>query len=475
MMKTRVLRLSDMIFLQRGTFARGLVHGVFSIALRLFFRRIETSGAELVPMSGAVIFVLNHPNGLIDPALVFCALPRRISFLAKSTLFRIPVMSFLLRTVEALPLYRRVDEGEDMTQNQRTFEACHALLRQGRCIALFPEGLSHNATQLQPVKTGAARIALGALSFRRPHDAECETFPLKIVPVGLYYTSKSSFRSEALLRFGDALEVEPVAMDADGQPPRDAVQVLSKRIETALRGVTLNVESDEALEEVKKAEQLFSSFYETINIRQSLAEEFEVRRRVAVGQQASQTHTPAHLEALQARIARYEAQLEGLGITPENLSVISHTKWYVFNHFLLRSVILTLMLPLAVVGAVLHLPAYLLCVLFARIYGKHGVDDIVSTVKILAAIVAMPLTWLVVSAASYFLWNWRVALIALPVTITCGYVALRFFEELSDMRGWYKAVLILLRQRRLFFRLLLERRSLHHAINRLGTNTGRAE
>jgi glycerol-3-phosphate O-acyltransferase/dihydroxyacetone phosphate acyltransferase len=424
-------------------------------------------------MSGAVIFVLNHPNGLIDPALVFCALPRRISFLAKSTLFRIPVMSFLLRTVEALPLYRRVDEGEDMTQNQKTFEECHALLRQGRCIALFPEGLSHNATQLQPVKTGAARIALGALSFRRQRDEAGETFALKIVPVGLYYTSKTSFRSEALLRFGNSLEVSPVEMDAMGEPPRDAVRLLSQRIETALRGVTLNVENDEVLEEVKKAEQLFSSFYETINIRQTLAQEFEVRRRVAAGQEVSQAHAPALLEALRERIARYEAELGSLGITPENLSVISHTKWYVFNHFLLRSVILTLLLPLALIGAALHLPAYLLCVLFARIYAKHGVDDIVSTVKILAAIVAMPLTWLVVSATLYFLWNWRVALIALPVSITCGYVALRFFEELSDMQGWYKAVLILLRQRRLFLRLLLERRSLHHAINRLGNDAER--
>ena len=132
-----------------------------------------------------------------------------------------------------------------------------------------------------------------------------------------------------------------------------------------------------------------------------------------------------------------------------------------------------MMLPLAIVGALIHLPAYLLCVFCARLYAKHGVDDIVSTVKILAAIVVMPLTWLAVSAAIYFLWNWRVALMAFPVSITCGYVALRFIEELSDVQGWYKAVLVLLRQRRLFLRLLLERRSLHHAINRLGNEAER--
>src|SRR5215210_7931769 len=165
MQETRVLRFGEMVFRQKGSLTRRVVHAVFSISLRLFFRRIEMSGVELVPMTGPLVFVLNHPNGLIDPALAFCALPRRVSFLAKSTLFRMPVMSFLMRTTEALPLYRRVDAGEDMRQNQRTFAACHELLRQGRCIALFPEGISHNATELLPLKTGAARIALGAISF----------------------------------------------------------------------------------------------------------------------------------------------------------------------------------------------------------------------------------------------------------------------------------------------------------------------
>jgi 1-acyl-sn-glycerol-3-phosphate acyltransferase len=99
------------------------------------------------------------------------ALPRRVSFLAKSTLFKLPVISFVLRTLECLPLYRRVDAAEDQTAsvmlNQRTFAACYELLQRNRCIALFPEGVSHNATHLLPVKTGAARIALGSFQLTK--------------------------------------------------------------------------------------------------------------------------------------------------------------------------------------------------------------------------------------------------------------------------------------------------------------------
>src|SRR6476620_2669661 len=77
----KVLRWWNMIFLGKGTFLRQILHAAISIALRLFFRRIETTNVEKVPASDPIIFVLNHPNGLIDPALVFVSLPRRVSFL----------------------------------------------------------------------------------------------------------------------------------------------------------------------------------------------------------------------------------------------------------------------------------------------------------------------------------------------------------------------------------------------------------
>ena len=143
-----------MIAQQKGSFTRRLVHLIISIALRLFFYRIQTSNAHIVPLQGPLIFVLNHPNGLIDPAMVFCALPRRISFLAKSTVFGLPVVSWILRVVEALPLYRRIDAQADVANNQRTFAACHALLQRGRCIALFPEGIYIAPLHYSPSRRG---------------------------------------------------------------------------------------------------------------------------------------------------------------------------------------------------------------------------------------------------------------------------------------------------------------------------------
>ena len=66
---------------------RPLLRALFGFVLRIFFRRIEVSDAARVPPVGPVIFVLNHPNGLIDPAFLLCLAPRRVSFLAKAPLF----------------------------------------------------------------------------------------------------------------------------------------------------------------------------------------------------------------------------------------------------------------------------------------------------------------------------------------------------------------------------------------------------
>jgi 1-acyl-sn-glycerol-3-phosphate acyltransferase len=481
---TSVLSFREMA-LRRGrrgtTLGRALVQLILSAALRLFFRRIETYGAGRVPLGEPLVFVLNHPNGLIDPALVFCALPRRISFLAKSTLFTMPVIGRLLRTVEALPVYRRVDAAADVSLNRLTFERCRELLRRDRCIAIFPEGRSHNETSLLPVKTGAARIALGALSDEGESDATggsnfsadenaAHLTNLKIVPVGLYYTAKTRFRSEALIRFGEPFEVKPAAPDEDGEPPREAVLELSQKIERALREVTLNVPDDEELEAVARAEQLFSSIYESLNFRQPLSAEFELRRRFAETLTRTPQPLPRRVERLRARLREYEEDLGRFRIVPENLSVLAHSRWHVFRHFLLRLGVVLLLSPLVVVGAFLHLPAYLLSTLLSKLFPRHGVDDIRPTVKILAAVIFVPLSWLVLAAFAYFSSGWRLALASIPAAALCGYVALRSLEETYDLRGWFRASLLLARDRGRFLRLLIERRSLHREVRRLVEN-----
>src|SRR3982751_1484330 len=199
---------------------RRIIVAVVRLALRIYFQRIEVTGVEHVPLETPVIFVLNHPNALVDPVFLLCLAPRDVSFLAKAPLFRMPVIGYLVKQLDSLPVYRRQDEGQDVSKNQETFIAARKLLARGGTIGICPEGVSHDEPGLKPIKTGAARISLAAVSTGEVRE-------LKIVPAGLYYTSKTTFRSSALLYFGESIKVEPVELDAEGNPQREDVRLLS--------------------------------------------------------------------------------------------------------------------------------------------------------------------------------------------------------------------------------------------------------
>lgn len=460
----KVLHWWNMVFLGKGTFLRQIIHAAISIALRLFFRRIETVNVEKVPKDEPIIFVLNHPNGLVDPALVFVSLPRRVSFLAKSTLFSIPIGGAIIRALEALPVYRRIDAGEDMSKNLDTFRTCHELLAKNRCIAIFPEGISHDDTKLKPIKSGAARIALGALSVSNHLKS------LKIMAVGLFYTSKTAFRSEVLIRYGEMFEVEAVELDEKGEPPKEAVKEVTNKIETALRNVTLNLESAEQLDAILKAEALFSSVYKNLLFKDTLTQSFQRLQKLAEKYKLLGQNEPEKMELLKDKIADYEDKLKTSGVTVESLSVLQHPTLYVFRYLILRVFVLLILSPLAIIGAIIHSPAFVFSNFIGLMLKTHGADTAGSTYKILAAMVFMPLTWLITALIVWWFYGWQIALISVPTTILCGYIALRSSETLIDLAVWIKSAWLLFRQRALFLRLLFERETLQKEIGEIIEN-----
>lgn len=448
-------------------FRRVLV-SVLRVALRVFFRHIELSGIEYVPRGGACVFVLNHPNALVDPVFILCHAPRRVSFLAKEPLFRMPVIGALVRALDSIPVYRKQDEGADTARNRETFAHARRLLRGGGSIAICPEGVSHSDTKLRPLKTGAARIALGVAS-------QDPTLDLKIVPAGLYYTAKTAFRSAALLHFGEPFKVEAVALDADGEPSHESVRALSTRIERALGDVTLNAEHEHALATIARAERIFSA--ETnANGRgaQTLAQQLELRRRFLAGYAFHFARHPARLSSLDARLTRYEETLRLAGLDAADLSAPQATPRAILRHIITRVLPVLCLAPLAVVGVVIHYPAYRLAGLLATKIAKRS-DDVISTIKIVAAMLLFPLTWLALVALFGSFDGWRGVLLALALAPACGWIAVRFFEKLDGFVGGARALRFYLTRRWFFKELLADRRRLREEIAALGAEAARQD
>jgi 1-acyl-sn-glycerol-3-phosphate acyltransferase len=405
-----------------------------------------------------VIFVLNHPNALVDPVFLLCLAPRRVSFLAKAPLFHMPLIGYLVKELDSLPVYRRQDEGQDVTKNEETFVAARRLLAKGGTIGICPEGVSHDEPGLRPIKTGAARIALAAISTGEVKD-------LKIVPAGLYYTSKTSFRSSALLYFGTPIAVEPVQLEPDGTPPREAVRELSKKIEQALRAVILDARHEEALQTIARAERIFSA-----EARQgsddSLADELRLQQRFVKAYSILQGHQPERLQRLEQRMIRFEEELNQAGVDAEELSPPALT-WSVFRAIIKRSLLFLLMLGPALVGTVAHYPAYRLGGYLATKFSRDA-EDIISTIKIISAMLLFPLTWLILAAVGYQFLGWWLAVVALVVIPVCGYLAIIFFEELDKSIAGIRVLTFFLVRRRFFVRLLAERKAIRNEIVSLG-------
>jgi len=126
-----------------------------------------------------------------------------------------------------------------------------------------------------------------------------------------------------------------------------------------------------------------------------------------------------------------------------------------------------LMLGPAILGTVVHFPAYRLGGYLSTKLSQNY-EDVISTIKIISAMLLFPLTWIVVAMVVYFALGWVAALVALLVIPLCGYVAVLFFEELDKSLGGLRVLMFFLMRRRFFVRLLAERKAIRNEMLSLG-------
>src|SRR5258705_485253 len=339
-----------------------------------------------------------------------------------------PVIGFFCRAFDAIPVHRRQDAGSDPPQNRETFDTARAVLARGGAIAIFPEGASHSDPKLRPLKTGAARIAFGAAG------GLAESSPIPIVPAGLYYPAERTLRSAALLYFGEPFAVQPVALAPGEEPPAGPVRELTARIEQALAAVTLQAEQAEAHALVERAQRIVSAQDDAPARPPSLADEFALRRRLLEGYDVVRAQWPERFAALATRIDRYEAALATAGLDPRQLAPSRFTLGRVAGYVAKAALVLLLLLPAALVGVVVHYPAYR-AVGFVATGMAKGAEDALASIKVLAAMLLFPLTWIGVAAA---VWWWRgieAGVLAFAVAPLTAYAGLVFFERLDPIIG----------------------------------------
>jgi 1-acyl-sn-glycerol-3-phosphate acyltransferase len=399
---------------------RRFIVRLFRFAIEVFYRRVEVEGLEHVPRDAPLIFAVNHPNGLIDPLFVLCYAPREVSFLAKAPLFRYPVIGWFVKLFESIPVYRKQDNVAG--SNEETFARAREILGHGGGVAIFPEGTTHSDARLRELKTGAARIALGA------------SLPdLTIVPVGIYYSAKGTFRSDVLVLFG-----APIPCSAGFQPAPGAgdggagwkpalhegdVDDLTHHIERGLAAVTLQADSRAALELVENAEDIFSD-------RTDVSDEFALRKQFVDGYHYLCEHDPERLARLASEVTRFSEELRRAKLQPHELVLR-------FRASTIMRVILQL--PIAAAGALLHYPTYRLVGFLAKRFAR-GETELMATIKFIGSLLLFPLTWIIYAVIAYRYLGAIGAAGALLLVPLLGFEAYRIFETADVLAGRVRAM-----------------------------------
>jgi 1-acyl-sn-glycerol-3-phosphate acyltransferase len=279
-----------------------LLRSTSAVALRWYYADVTIVGSERVPATGPLLVAVNHPNALVDVLIVGQAVPRRLMFTAKATLFSNRIAAWLLGVVGVVPLRRASDESGngpvDPSRNAQVFDAIGEKLAEGNAILIFPEGKSHDEPAMAPLRTGAARMVLHA------RDAFHAT-GIRIVPVGLVFERKDRPRSRALAIVG-----EPIDVDAILSASTDGVRELTAVIDQRLHDLTLNYGSlDDAAQDARLAKTLAALLHLEAS---SVGDAGSLRARTEIARLLQQAR-PELLRAdspHQARARAFEASLE---------------------------------------------------------------------------------------------------------------------------------------------------------------------
>lgn len=362
------------------------LRGLAEVITDFFFDELDVENADLVPLDRPVIIAANHHSGLMDAMLLYATTPRDLRAVGKSTLWKIWPLRPFLAAGRVIPIYRQRDGGGD---NTNAFAAVSDALVNDGAVAIFVEGTSHDQPGLERIRTGTARMAFDAVA--------AGAQPL-IVPVGLVFEDRERFRSDALVRFGSAIDVAG-AFPGASSDDHESVRQLTAMIKESLGKVAPTWESEEQRAAARTAAM------EQLPIGATLGEvEAEAERLAAVGRlsEPDERFVGRHGEA-------------DLLVPPDEVDPVSAA----------------ILWPFAMAGRLANLPPFVAISVAVR----RSDRNIRATIKSVAAMILYPIWWAVVAlAARWFGLSWPWALAVAGIVAVLGIVAARELPLARDER-----------------------------------------
>ena len=367
-------------------------------------RRVEVADLDRLPQGRPVLLVANHFNGFVDPLVIAAAIGRLPRFIAKGDLRRVPLVGQVLRAAGVV-FVRRPGDATGPASNDVAFAECHRALTERDVVAIFPEGTTHDRPRIDPIKTGAARIALGA----RSAGADA----VAIVPVGLTFPDKIALRSSALVQIGTPIELDVVVPPPTGADDVEAVRQLTAVIDRGLRAVSQDFADTETALALEQAAHIALS--SEADPDPSLEARYDLARRLGRADTAAQA-------AVRREVGRYSTLLAGLRLTDADVIAPTNPTRLLRSAMGIAVLVVLLGGVVAATALVNVWPALLVAVvsLFVTTPVTKG------TVRVLVGLVSFPIAWV---TAAVIATDGALRVSGLVVTMALGALAAIWLVE----------------------------------------------
>ena len=359
------------------------------LVVKFFYRKFEVVGEEHIPENEGIIFCVNHVNALIDALVLQASTSKDVRPLARSGLFNNPILRPILNMIGAVPIYRRKTEDTDTSKNQDTFAKCYELLAQQETLVIFPEGQSHSDPFLHDLKTGVARMALGAIKENGMAPA--------VIPVGLTFVRKRAKRTEVLVHYGKPIDLTvPLEMNE-----YDAAHLITDRVKLGIEAVTLNAPSWKDIDLVSRLERFFSMRHGKRRTA-TLKQRFQSLQRLIEAQHLLKEYEPDKVRSLMSKLRIFERLCNVCGVNNYHLA-INYRPMLLILYTLRTLGIVLIGFPIALWGVLNSYFPFKITALLTRRFSK-GVDQ-QDTAYVLIGMGVFGLFWSVQSYLVYQLYG----------------------------------------------------------------------
>lgn len=304
-------------------------------------------------------------------------------------ILRKPLRSSAMAALKESP---RTFKSAPRVDHSQMYHSVFSHLHHGHCIGIFPEGGSHDRTDLLPLKAGVAIMALGALA----EDADCN---VKIVPCGMNYFHPHKFRSRAVIEFGDPLSIPPELVEQykkGGEEKRAAVKEVLDLITVKLKSVTITCDDYDTLMAIQAARRL----YRPSSNKVPLSVVVDMTRRFLQGY--NRYKDDPRIIRLKSNVSEYNKSLFDLGLRDHQVESASMGKARVFIRLMYRSAKLAVLLVASLPGTILFAPVFVATKAISKTKAQQALKastvkirarDVIATWKVLVAIGVAPLLY----------------------------------------------------------------------------------